>query len=93
MAAARVNTSYLRLICMNGMTRPNFSANFYGRHTASFNIEAMAKQIDVALSSMSADADRFGQMASTPITVKQAEEMLKLTVAKLPNKPKVSTTP
>lgn len=85
--AARVNTSYLRLICMNGMTQPNFSANFYGRHTKNFSVDAMVRQIENAMGAMSEDADRFGQMARTKLTPKQAEQMLIMTVARLPNKP------
>ena len=85
--AVRVNTSYLRLICMNGMTSPNFSVSTYGKHTQNFNLDAMAKKIEKAMTMMDQDADRFGLWARTKLTPKQAEAFLIATIAKLPNKP------
>ena len=82
----RANTSYLRLVCMNGMPQPHFSANAYGKHTSGFNIDGLQRQIGNAMSMMGEDADKFGLMARTPVTVEQATEFLKLTLAKLPNK-------
>lgn len=84
--AVRANTSYLRLICMNGMTQPHFSANAYGKHTSGFNIDGLQRQIGNAMEMMGEDADKFGLWARTPVTIPQAEEFLKLTIAKLPNK-------
>ena len=84
--AVRANTSYLRLLCMNGMTQPHFSAGTYGKHTMGFSVKGMQAQLTTAMNMMEADADRFGLWARTKITVKQAEEMLKKTLAKLPNK-------
>ena len=85
--AVRANTSYLRLICMNGMTQPHFTASAYGKHTSGFNLDGLKAQIANAISMMSEDADKFGLWARTKVTVKQAEDFLKLTIAKLPNKP------
>lgn len=84
--AVKVNTSYLRLLCMNGMTRPDFSANVYGKHTAGFSLDAMTRKISNGLDAMHNDADTFGKWAKTKIDWSQAEDMLKRTVAKLPNK-------
>ena len=84
--AVRVITSYERLICMNGMTRPDFSAGVYGKHTSGFNVKAMQAKIGNALNGMTHDAEKFGMWAKTRITIEQAQEMLKKTVAKLPNK-------
>ena len=84
--AVRANTDYLRILCMNGMTSPNFSAAAYGKHTLNFNLDGLKAQIANAISMMDKDADRFGLMASTKLTLKQAEQFLQLTIAKLPNK-------
>ena len=85
--AVRVTTSYERLLCMNGMTSPSFSANVYGKHTSGFNMKATAAKIENAMGAMHEDADKFGRWAAQRITRDQAVEMLKLTIAKLPNKP------
>lgn len=84
--AVRANTSYLRVLCMNGMTQPHFSANAYGKHTSGFSIEGLQRQIGKAMEMMGEDADKFGLWAKTKITLGQAEQFLKLTIAKLPNK-------
>ncbi|MFD2175704.1 DUF932 domain-containing protein [Rhodobacter lacus] len=80
--AVHINTSYERLICMNGMTRPSFKAGVYGKHTQNFSIEAMKRQIDNALSAMEADADTFGLWATTRLSQDKAAEVLKKTIAK-----------
>ena len=85
--AVKVNTDYLRLICFNGMTSPHFSAGSYGKHTVNFNVDGLNRQVENAIGMMDQDAERFAQMAQTMITSEQAVEMLKLTIAKLPNKP------
>ena len=85
--AVRANTSYLRVVCMNGMTQPHFSANAYGKHTSGFNIDGLQNQIANAMKMMGEDADKFGLWAKTRVTVQQAEQFLKLTVAKLADKP------
>jgi hypothetical protein len=85
--AVRVNTSYERLICMNGMTRPDFSAGVFGKHTQGFSIKAMQAQIENAVNGMHHDADTFGLWAKKRITREVAETMLQMTLAKLPNKP------
>lgn len=84
--AVRVVTSYERLICMNGLTRPDFSAGVYGKHTTNFNTTAMRAKIGNAMHGMTDDAERFGLWAKTRISVADAEKMLKQTIAKLPNK-------
>lgn len=85
--AVRVVTSYERLICMNGMTRPEFSAGVYGKHTTGFNVKAAQAKIGNAMNAMEKDADTFGLWSKTRINVAQAEQMLKATVAKMPKKP------
>ena len=85
--AVRVVTSYERLICLNGMTSPSFSAGVYGKHTNSFNLDAMTKKIEASMNAMSGDADKFGMWARTKLTVQQADEFLQRTVAKLRDKP------
>jgi hypothetical protein len=85
--AVRANTSYLRLVCFNGITQPHFSAGAYGKHTVNFNVEGLQKQISNAMGMMGADAERFAVMAKTYLSAEQAIEMLKATIAKLPNKP------
>lgn len=85
--AARANTSYERIICLNGMTQPGYSANAYGKHTANFNLDGMQAQIGNAFEAMTGDEERFELWAKTRITAKQAEAILKMTIAKLPNKP------
>lgn len=85
--AVKVITSYERLICMNGTTRPDFSAGVYGKHTSNLNLQAMQAKIENALTGMHTDADRFGAWAKKRITVEVAETVLRLTIAKLPPKP------
>lgn len=85
--AVKVNTSYCRIICMNGMTQPHFSAGVYGKHTSNFSVDGLQNQINNAMGMMGDDAERFGLYARTPCTVEQAERFLKLTVARLHNKP------
>lgn len=80
--AVHINTSYERLICMNGLTRPSFKAGIYGKHTQNFSIEAMKRQIDNALSAMETDADTFGLWATTGLSEDKAAEVLKATIAK-----------
>lgn len=84
--AIRANTSYLRLVCFNGITQPHFSAGAYGKHTLNFNVEGLQAQITNAMDMMGADAERFAVMAKTPLSVEAAVEMLKVTIARLPNK-------
>jgi hypothetical protein len=85
--AVRANTSYLRLVCFNGITQPHFSAGAYGKHTVNFNVEGLQAQITNAMDMMGADAERFAVMAKTPLSIEAAIEMLKVTIARLPNKP------
>lgn len=82
--AVRVNTSYERLVCLNGMTRASFSAGVYGKHTQGFSLKAMQAQIDNALNGMDQDAETFGAWARRKITREVAETMLQRTIAKLP---------
>jgi hypothetical protein len=83
--AVRANMSYERLICMNGMTKPSFSAGVYGKHTQGFSIATMSAQIEAAIDSMSEDADKFGAWATTKIGAETAEKMLIRTLAKQSN--------
>lgn len=85
--AATSVQSWCRLICMNGIVRPDFSVKAYGKHTLNFNIEGFKKKVQMAAEAMAGDADLFGKYASTALTVQGAEQFLKLTFAKLPNKP------
>lgn len=85
--AVRANTSYLRLVCFNGITQPHFSAGAYGKHTVNFSVEGLQKQIGNAMEMMGADAEKFAVMARTSLDKEAAIEMLKATIAKLPNKP------
>lgn len=84
--AARVNTSYERIECLNGMTSKQFSAGFYGKHTMNFSMDAMQAQLGNAFEMMATDAETFGLWATTPCTPTQAEELLQRTLAKLTNK-------
>jgi hypothetical protein len=85
--AATSAQSWCRVICMNGIVRPDFSVKAYGKHTLNFNIEAFKKKVQMAAEAMSGDADLFGKYARTKLNVKQAEEFIQKTFAKLPNKP------
>lgn len=80
--AVRVITSYERVICMNGMTRPDFAAGVYGKHTSNFSLRAMTAQIENALNGMHQDADTFGRWAKKRINREIAETMLQKTLAK-----------
>lgn len=85
--AARVNTDYLRVLCMNGQTSPNFQAGAYGKHTLHFDITGMQTQIENAMKMMGEDADKFGLWANTKLSVEDATRLLQMTIAKLAPKP------
>lgn len=85
--AVRANTSYLRLICMNGMTQPSFTAGAYGKHTSGFNLAGMQRQLTNAMEMIGEDADKFGLWARTKISIGQADQFLKATVVKLKSQP------
>lgn len=85
--AASSTQSWNRLICMNGIVRPDYSVRAYGKHTLNFNIEAFKAKVLKSAEMMSGDADLFGKYASTKLDVKTAEKFLQMTFAKLPDKP------
>lgn len=85
--AVRATNGYMRLLCMNGMMDPTFTASTYGKHTANFSVDALKRQILTAADLMENDAETFGKYARTPLTIEQAETFLQKTLAKLPNKP------
>lgn len=85
--AATSTQSWCRLICMNGIVRPDFSVKAYGKHTTNFNIDAFKAKVLKAAEAMAGDADTFGRYATTKLDVKQAQVFLQKTFAKLPNKP------
>jgi hypothetical protein len=81
--AATVNTSYERLICMNGLTSPTFRAGIYGKHTANFSVDGMLAKISRAAEMMTQDADKFGLWATTKCDVATAEVIIKKTLARV----------
>ena len=85
--AVKVTNGYMRLVCMNGMMDPQFVATTYGKHTANFNTDTLKENILRAADMMENDAETFGKYARTPLTIAQAEDFLKRTMAKLPDKP------
>jgi hypothetical protein len=85
--AVRATSGYLRLICLNGMLQPDFTASSYGKHTANFSVEALKRQIINAGEMMENDAETFGKYARTPLTHDQAEQLFKKTLAKMPPQP------
>lgn len=85
--AATATSRYCRLVCMNGILKPSFSSRAYGKHTLNFDVSAFRKQVLVAATTMEDDAALFGLYASTRLSAKQAEQFVKATLAKLPNKP------
>ena len=89
MYAAGINSSYHRIKCLNGMTQAHNQSglSIYGKHTASFNLDGMQAKLGNAFEAMSQDAEKFNLWANTMIDVKDAEAMLKKTIAKLSNKP------
>lgn len=84
--AASSTQSWNRLICMNGIVKPDYQVKAYGKHTLNFNFEAFKSKVLKAAEMMSGDADLFGKYATTPLNVQQAEVFLQKTFAKLPNK-------
>lgn len=83
--AASVRASYLRLVCMNGMTSPVHGVSLGGKHTKGFDVAALAAKIAVAGEMMMKDAELFGLYAKTSISRHQAELFLRKTLAKLPD--------
>lgn len=85
--AVKATSGYYRLLCLNGMMDPQFTAQSYGKHTSGFSIDALRRQIMMAAEMMETDAERFGLYARTRLSAVQAEEFLKGTLAKLPPLP------
>jgi hypothetical protein len=85
--AVRATTGWYRLVCMNGIVRPNFSASAYGKHTTNFSVEALKAQIQSAAAAMADDPETFGLYARTKLSPQKARTFLQKTLAKLPNKP------
>jgi hypothetical protein len=85
--AVKTTNGYMRLICMNGMMNPLFVASSYGKHTTNFNPASLREQIIMGAKLMENDGETFGKYATTKLSLSQAEEFLKRTLAKLPNKP------
>jgi hypothetical protein len=81
--AVQCNNSYLRLVCLNGMTTADWSTSTRAKHTINLNIEALKSKIRNGLSMMADDAERFGQYAKTKVTLEQATEFFQRTIAKL----------
>jgi len=82
--AIHANSSYLRLICLNGMVDANWSINTRAKHTTGLNIEALkAKIANMAGVARTEDAERFGLYARTAVTMDQAREFFQRTIAKL----------
>lgn len=85
--AVHVNSSYMRLVCLNGMVDANWSINTRAKHTSGLNIDALkAKIANMAEVARSEDADRFGLYARTLVTFEQAREFFQRTIAKLADK-------
>jgi hypothetical protein len=85
--AAQVVGSYVNVICMNGMVREDFSAVMKAKHTTGFNQEAFRRKVLAATEMMEADTERFKLYIKTPLSIPQAAEFLKATIAKLADKP------
>jgi hypothetical protein len=85
--AVRTTNGYFRVLCLNGLMDPTFTASSYGKHTLGFNVEALKANILRAATLMETDAEKFGLYARTRLSMKQAEEYLKGTLAKLPDTP------
>jgi hypothetical protein len=81
--AVHCNTSYLRLVCLNGMVRADWTASARAKHTSGVQIEALRAKIANAARMMASDADMFSHYASTKVSVEQATEFFERTIAKL----------
>jgi hypothetical protein len=82
--AIHANSSYLRLICLNGMVDGQWSINTRAKHTVNLNVEALkAKIANMAGVAREEDAERFGLYARTPITPEKAREFFQRTIAKM----------
>lgn len=80
-----VRISYLRLVCLNGMVRPEFTAGVYGRHTSGFSVHTFQRQIATAISLMQEDEDRFADYATTRVGYDDARWFFEQTIARRPN--------
>lgn len=85
--AVRATSGYFRLLCLNGLMDPSFTANSYGKHTSNFSVEALRRQIVTAAELMEGDAERFALYAKTRLGIPEAAELLRKTLAALPDKP------
>ena len=70
---------------MNGQTSPSFKSSIRGKHTVGFSLDALQAKVTHSMSLMGDDADKFGVWAKTKLTSQEAIEMLKLTIAKVPD--------
>lgn len=85
--AAQMASRYKNVVCMNGLTREDFSATVKGKHTSGFSIEAFKRQILMSAEMMERDTQVFERYIKTPLTHVQAEAFIKATIAKLKDKP------
>lgn len=81
--AVQCNTSYLRLVCLNGMTSADWSVGTRAKHTVGLDVESLKARIRNSLDAMGDDAERFGLYAKTKVTLAQATEFFQRTIAKL----------
>lgn len=85
--SVQANTSYERIICANSMVDAKWTAGTRAKHTVNLNVDALKAKIASAAEMMAQDAEQFELWAKTKVNLKQAEEFVKATLAKLANKP------
>jgi len=83
--AVHVNDSYLRLVCLNGMTTAQWSVNTRAKHTLGLNVNSLREKILRSLEMSANDPETFALYARTAVTRAQAIEYFQRTIARLAN--------
>ena len=76
--------SYKRLICLNGMKRPDKLSVMRAKHTSGFNIDAFLKGVSAGVEMMATDEENFARLTKTPVSAAAAKHFFGETLAKRP---------
>lgn len=85
--AAQVAASYVVLQCMNGAVREDFAAITKAKHTTGMSIEAFRAKVLQSAELMETDTERLSLYVRSPLTLEQAREYLRATIARTAPKP------
>lgn len=84
--AVHCNTSYLRLVCLNGMVDAKWTVNTRAKHTLRLDVESLKARIRNGAAAAGGDLDRFQTYANTTVSPTQAAAFFQQTIGKLADK-------